>query len=195
MIKGTNKIEIRKTTIPSGYETEVFFIDDKPLYEYMNEWLSSKPDLMKSLFPTDDLALAWTDGYDFEGDARFMRFVLQQENAVTPILSCPDDFDFSCIVIVADVVKKEDKVYWRRIGKIDHSGESFEDERRSGILYTGSYTDQDWERYGDNIAKEDVDSPKWHEWISENWSEELFRRRVNYTFPYYQNEKKRRMVF
>lgn len=35
---------------------------------------------------------------------------------------------------------------------------------------------------------ERVNSPEWYQWISENWAEELYRRRMNYTVPYYQTE-------
>ena len=76
---------------------------------------------------------------------------------------------------------------WKRIGRVNHSGENIEDEKRSGILCIEAYTDEDWKLYGDNIALEKVDSQAWGDWIGENWSEEIYRRRVNYTFPYYQN--------
>ena len=184
-----NRIEIRNSLTSSGYETKAFFVDGRPLYEYINEWLSNNSELLKSISPTDDLAICWTSEYDYAGDAKFMEFVLKQNSAITPILSCPDDFDFSCIVIVADVIKQDDKVIWRRIGKVNHSAESFEQEKRRGILYTAAYTDEDRIRYADNIALADVDSPEWCKWIGENWNEELYRRRINYTFPYYQDEK------
>ena len=183
-----NKIDIRKYITSSGYETKGFFIDSRPIYEYINQWLADRSALLKRISPVDDLAICWTNEYDFEGDDRFMRFVLNQNNAITPILSCPDDFDFSCIVIVADVVKQDDKVIWKRIGIVDHSGESFEEEKRSGILCVESYSAEDKLRFGDNIALAKIDSPEWISWISDNWSEELYRRRINYTFPYYQNE-------
>jgi len=184
-----NKIEIRNILLSSGYKTRVFFIDGRPLYEYMNEWLSENQQLLSSVTPNEDLAICWTGDYDFEGDSKFMRYILNQNNAITPILSCPDDFDFSCIVIVADVIKKDDKVIWRKIGMVSHSNESFEQEKRSGILFTDSYSKEDWTLYGDNIALADIDSPEWCKWINDNWTEELYRRRINYTFPYYQNEQ------
>ena len=106
--------------------------------EYDLRRLSNNSELLKSISPTDDLAICWTSEYDYAGDAKFMEFVLKQNSAITPILSCPDDFDFSCIVIVADVIKQDDKVIWRRIGKVNHSAESFEQEKRRGILYTAA---------------------------------------------------------
>ena len=181
-----NTLEIRSMKIPSGYETRVFVIDGKPLYEYLKEWVHSDEDVLSR---PDCLAVTWTDDYDFEGDAKFMRYVLAQGSAVTPILSCPDDFDFSCVVVVADVVRQGDQVIWKRIGRVDHTGEILEEELKHGIVYTDAYTEEDWEKYGDNIAFEKVNSPAWRDWISANWAEELYRRRVNYTFPYYQNEK------
>lgn len=184
-----NKLEIRKYKIPSGYENKVFFIDGKPMYKYIYEWISDVHTLLDAFSSVDDLEICWTNNYDFEGDARFMKYILEQKQAITPILSCPEDFDFSCIVIVADVVKKDNKVMWKRIGMVNHSDESFEKEKCCGILFTEAYTDEDWDRFGDNIAMAEVDSPEWIEWISNNWSEELYRRRVNYTYPYYQNDK------
>ena len=183
-----NKIEIKTHLIPAGYETKVFFIDEKPLYEYFNEWFESKDYKGYKLSDPDVLEITWTDNYDFEGEARFMRFALEQSCAITPILSCPEDFDFSCVVIVADVIKLEDKVIWKRIGMVDHKYESFEEEKRSGILCIEEYTDEDWQLYGDNIALEKVDSPAWCEWISENWDEELYRRLKNYCYKSYQDE-------
>ena len=184
-----NSFAIKNLERPSGYDIKVMFIDEKPLYEYIAEWVKDDKELLESLNPIDDLEICWTDDYDFEGDARFMKFVLTKGTAVTPILSCPDDFDFSCIVIVADVIKDEDTVFWRRIGKVDHFSESFDKEKRSGILYLESYSTEDKEKYGDNIALSKADSPEWREWISEHWSEELYRRRINYTYPYYQDER------
>lgn len=188
-----NKIEIKKHKGCSAYayETEMFFIDGKPLYEYIMEWYKLQNCLPEDIpfAPVDMLEVTWTNEYDFEGDARFMKYILEKDSAITPILSCPDDFDFSCIIIVAEVKKYDKSVVWKRLGRVNHSGEDFEEEKRSGILYLESYTEEDWDMYGDNIALENVDSYEWREWISKNWSEELYRRRVNYTFPYYQNEK------
>ncbi|WP_022767546.1 hypothetical protein [Butyrivibrio sp. NC2007] len=160
-----NTIDIKEIRIPSGYENRVFFIDGKPLYEYFEEWLPDNSEFMKRLTPLDCFAICWTDKYDNEGDARFMRFVLNQRQAITPILSCPDDFDFSCLVIVVDVIMQKKTVIWKRIGIVDHSKEDGEEERLSGILDLEKYTDEDWELYGDNIALAKVDSKEWFEWI------------------------------
>lgn len=181
-----NTLEIKRLKTPSDYETDVFVIDGKPLYEYLIEWLNGNEQL---LYKPDVLEICWTNDYDFEGDAKFMRYVLSQNAAITPILSCPDDFDFSCTVVVVDVVKQDDIVIWKRIGKINHSKEIFEEEKKHGILDLYSYTEEDWEKYGDNIALEKADSKAWYDWIASNWTEELYRRRINYTYPKYQDEE------
>ncbi len=83
----------------------------------------------------------------------------------------------------------KDSVYWNRIGLVQHKDYDFSIEKTKGIADLDAYTDEDWERYGDNIALAEVDSAEWTEWISANWDEELFRRRMNYTKPSYQNEQ------
>lgn len=183
-----HKLEIGEQRLPSGYCLKAFFVDGRPLSAYLEEWIAGN-EALAYLSRFEDLEICWTDEYDYEGDARFVRFVLEQQNAITPILSCPDDFDFSCVVIVADVVKQDDRVLWKRIGVVDHAGESFEEEKSRGIAYTEAYSQEDRERYGNRTELTKVDSPGWCKWTGENWGEELYRRRINYTFPYYQNEQ------
>lgn len=82
----------------------------------------------------------------------------------------------------------KDYVYWNRVGYVNQKEYKFEEEKRSGILHLESYSDSDWEKYGDNIALAEIGSDEWCQWISENWDEELFRRRMNYTYSNYQKE-------
>ena len=96
--------------------------------------------------------------------------------------------DFSCIVIVAETEKTDEYVYWKRIGTVSHSNESLKEAKEHGIVFADSYSDDDWIKYRD-AAFMRVDSYEWREWTSAHWSEELFRRRINYTFPYYQDDR------
>lgn len=137
--------------------------------------------------PFDDLALAWSIPLEYSGDVRFVWKMLREDKAILPLYLCPDDLDFSCIVIVAEVEKTENYVYWNRIGYVTHVGENYKKEIEHGILDTDAYTSEDWERFGDNIAWETVESPEWYQWTGENWNEELYRRRMNYTLPYYRD--------
>ncbi|MBQ3513211.1 MAG: hypothetical protein IJA32_05345 [Lachnospiraceae bacterium] len=184
-----NHIEIKKMQTPYRYKENFWVIDGKALPEYLNEWaLESKDTYLKSIGSFFGLYPAWGKGLDYKGDIRFVWKLIEMDSAVLPLLLCSDDLDFSCIVMVVDVEKTKDFVYWRRIGYVLHEKEDFKEEKKCGILYLESYSDEDWEKYGDNIALEQVDSLFWKQWISENWEEELFRRRMNYTLPFYQTE-------
>lgn len=185
-----NHIEIAEISTTYGYQQYVWNIDEIPLSEYLSKWSEDFPDnkTIKMMKPFEDLCPAWEKELEWEGDVRFVWKVLEMDSAVLPLLLCPEDTDFSCIVIVVEVEKTEDFVYWNKIGYVLHENENFDEEKKNGILNTNAYTDEDWQRYGDNIAWEEVNSPKWRRWISEHWAEELYRRRMNYTLPYYRTE-------
>ncbi|MGO4530382.1 hypothetical protein AB4Z30_14970 [Paenibacillus sp. 2TAF8] len=51
-----------------------------------------------------------------ELDLLMNRFYSDQENAILPILMCPDDTDLICTIIVAEVTKDDKEVIWSRIG-------------------------------------------------------------------------------
>lgn len=185
-----NHIEIKNTAEAPNYENWCWAVDGKLLYGHLNQWLLKYENnkIVNMMKPFDDLCPAWTKELDWSGDVRFVWELIEKERAILPVLLCPDDLDFTCIVVVSEVEKTEDFVYWNRIGYVNHENENFEEEKRNGILNTDTYTDKDWERYGDNIAWANVNSEEWCKWISENWDEELYRRRMNYTYPYYQTE-------
>ena len=44
------------------------------------------------------------------------RYKSNRYREILPILMCPDDCDFSCTIIVAEVVKDSEFVTWERIG-------------------------------------------------------------------------------
>jgi len=165
-------------------------IDGKTLPEYLQSWSAAFPNdkTINLMRPFADLTFAWTRCLQWEGDVRFVWRTLELDQTVLPLLLCPEDTDFSCIVVVAQVEKREDYVYWNRIGYVLHDREDFDEEKKSGILKLEAYSDEDWEKYGDNIALEEVNSHAWYQWISGNWAEELYRRRMNYTLPYYRTE-------
>lgn len=185
-----NTLETKKILISKGYENECFIIDGIPFYEYWIKWYqkSDWEEIQQPLAPIDDLAITWTASFDNDGDARFMRWLFKKDKLNLPILSCPDDLDFSCIVIVAEVEKIDKYVLWKRIGKVNHSIENFEEEKEHGIVFVDNYSDEDWIKYRD-VAFMRVGSYEWCEWTSAHWSEELFRRHINYTYPCYQKEE------
>ncbi|MBQ5312149.1 MAG: hypothetical protein ILP19_08960 [Oscillospiraceae bacterium] len=177
-----NKIEIQTIPVSKGYEEDCFIIDGIPLHEWIK---AAYNEAMASELLPDDLAITWDAAFDNDGDARFMRALLDMERLNIPILSCPDDLDFTCTVIVADIEKTESCVRWKRIGRISGQADR-KAEKEHGILFVDAYTEDDWKKYRDLVFMT-VDSSEWLEWISENWSEELYRRRMNYTYPFYQD--------
>ena len=84
---------------------------------------------------------------DSEGDNRFIRFLLQQDKVCLPVLSCPDDMDFNCILIVADVVKENGKVFWKRLGIVNNTRESAWPSAEYGIRHYDNFTDEEWAEY------------------------------------------------
>lgn len=185
-----NTLEIKLLPTSDGFENECFVIDGIPLHEYMKKWYLENGwgEIPQPISPVDDLAFTWNTKYNYKGDARFMEYLLKQDKVNLPPLLCPDDCDFSCVVIVAEVEKTDSHVYWKRIGKVNHSIELFEEEKQHGIAFVDAYTDDDWKEYNDPELHV-VDSAKWREWISANWSEELYRRRINYTYSCYQDNR------
>ena len=182
-----NRIVMQKVRKNDNWTDFEWFIDDVRLSEYLKQ--RKVKELPANTEPFDNLCPAWTKGLDYFGDVRFTWELLTYEEAVLPIYLCPDDLDYSCIVIVVEVKKTKDFVYWERFGLVNCQSYDFSEEALCGILYLEGYTDKDWERYGDNIAISEVNSEEWCQWISENWDEELFRRRMNYTRSAYQKEE------
>jgi len=182
-----NHIEMKKVKKSENWSDYEWFIDGMRLSWYLHD--NKVTELPDNVEPFDDLCPAWTKKLDCFGDVRFVWNLLEQEKAVLPIYVCPEDLDFSCIVVVVEVEKTRNFVYWNRIGFVQEVNYDFSIEKEMGILDTASYTEEDWEKYGDNIALAEVDSNEWCQWISENWDEELFRRRMNYTRPAYEDHK------
>lgn len=90
------------------------YIDDKRLDEILSQEVQKE---YLGLIP------AWLNFYDkaFAPSMKEKEYVWKQTQlsdrpVVLPILLCPDDFDFSCTVIVVEVVCIDDKVIWRRFG-------------------------------------------------------------------------------
>lgn len=184
-----NHIEVRNFLTPYGYEESYWVIDGKALPEYLELWSAElRDEYLTSMKPFSGLCPAWSKELNWQGDVRFVWKLIDMDTTILPLLLCEEDLDFSCIVIVVEVEKTKDFVYWNRVGYVLHENEDFEEEKKNGILNLEFYSDEDWLKYGDNIALENVGSSVWERWICKNWDEELYRRRMNYTLKYYQSE-------
>lgn len=186
-----NHIDVAEIKTQYGYYENYWTIDGVALPNLLDLKIKDiEDDFVKSDIKSFlDLCPAWNLDLEWRGDVRFVWKLIEMDHVPLPLLLCPDDRDFSCIVIVVEIEKNKDFIYWNRIGYVLHEKEDFDEEKRSGILDIDKYSDDDWEKYGDNIALATVDSEEWMKWISEYWDEELYRRRMNYTLPYYQKEK------
>lgn len=177
-----NTITIKSLPTPYGYNENYLVIDGIPITEWFEKYKHNSEELSK--FDLNGLYPAWGKELNLEGEKKFIHTLLfSEESEVVPVLVCEDDLDLGCIVLAAYVRKDKDFVYWDKIGDITHKNEG--DDKKYGISYLEAYTYEDWEKYGDNIATEKTGSREWYKWISENWTEELYRRRMNYTRNYY----------
>lgn len=115
----------------SDYEGYWDFIN----YRIDGHWLDEKLDelypdnMFKGLIPT---LVYWIERED-EKKIVWKR-ILPNENETTicPILMCPDDNDFSCILIVAEIKNCGNLIQWKRIG-IDKTNE-WEAEKVGSIV-------------------------------------------------------------
>jgi hypothetical protein len=101
--------------------------DFKPPYG-TNEFLSIKIDnewidkLFERFYPNESIegtisTLSFRMESEIEEQIVWNRFLpVNNETQITPILMCPDDCDFECLIIVAEIEKKGNKIIWNRIG-------------------------------------------------------------------------------
>ncbi len=94
-------------------------------YRIDDYWLDEKleeiyPDKMyKGLIPT---LVEWIDREDEKSVVWKRILPNENESAICPILMCPDDNDFSCTLIVVEIINQGNLIQWKRIG-IDRTNE------------------------------------------------------------------------
>lgn len=125
-----NHIMVKDMATQYGYKENYWIIDGKSLPEYQTIWADEvEDDYVKSMHPFLGLCPAWSKELEWKGDIRFVWKLIEMDSVVLPLLLCPDDLDFSCIVIVAEVEKTKDYVYWNKIGYVSHANEDFKVEK------------------------------------------------------------------
>jgi len=131
-----DKIEAVKGKLPFPlYKDREFLfvlINGERLDEYIANHVSND---YRGLIPS------WLDFYskDYEPRKREKEFVwaqirLDEKIKILPILLCPDDFDFSCTVVVVEVISEIDTVIWNRVG-VDVS--KFNPDKEGVFKYIG----------------------------------------------------------
>lgn len=99
---------------PSEYVAEPhmnFLVDGVPLDALLDGWYPNRQ--ISGLIPT---TLNWLHS-DNEQAVVWNRFLDRTANrSIVPILCCPDDLDFSCVLVVADTRISAEHVEWRAFG-------------------------------------------------------------------------------
>ncbi len=186
-----NNIDAKYTKTPYRYLEYYWKIDGKSVVEHLEENINVK-EKKKNKFVGSFLGLmpAWTGELEERADNKFIwNLIDSDEELNVPILVCEEDCDLSCITVVAHIRKTEKFIYWDKLGLVKHDNWDEEKEHESGILCLEKYTDEDWEKYGDNIATEKYGNPEYWDWYHENREEEILRQHVNYMKPYMQSEE------
>ncbi len=105
------------------------WIEGEPLQEWLHRQV---PDA-----GLDGLVPAWLGWLVDEQEQMLVRERMWPrvgERQIVPLLVCPDDLDFSCTLVVAEVSSTEEAVIWERIGlDLTGSPESGGDVRWWGI--------------------------------------------------------------
>jgi hypothetical protein len=107
--------EISTQIDKSDYENYHDFLNLKIDGEFLDELLESKypGEMYKGTIPT----LVFAMEVEEESQVVWGRIYPNlNSKSVCPILMCPDDLDFSCTIIVAEIEVLEDMVRWKRMG-------------------------------------------------------------------------------
>jgi hypothetical protein len=158
------------------------FIDGYPLGEYLSKKTTDSS--------YKDLWCAWllTDESDEQDGQYIWTLMNDKENCNLPILLCPDDMDFWCTVIVAQVQFNKETVVWKRIGLVTGAID-VKQWRESGIQNIKKWSEKDWKMYGDILSGLDANDKTWEQWWSEHWADEETRRLWNYFHMYFNDDK------
>lgn len=183
-----NHIDVKPIKTHYDYYEDYWIIDGVPIVSYVEQ---HRPGSSLSVFGSLlGLLPAWSGKLVCQWENDFIwEMVNSKEELNVPILVCEDDCDLSCIVIVAHIRKVENTVYWDRIGVLNHSNMDCQEYKQSGILCLEAYSEEDWQKYGDNIAVVSYGSSEYWNWVNENFYEESIRRLRNYLKPYIQKEQ------
>lgn len=186
-----NHIKMEHIRTRYDHEEDYWIIDGRPLTVHLDEYIQKHPKKsLENMGSMLGLLPAWSGRLEWQWENDFIwELIDSREELNVPVLVCEDDCDLSCIVIMVHIRKEKNRVFWDRIGSLSHSNSSPQEEQQSGILCLEAYTDEDWEKYGDNIATERYGSPEYWKWVRENCYEEHIRRLRNYMRPYMQKEE------
>jgi hypothetical protein len=99
---------------PSLYEHVIDLLQFKINDKWLDRWLDEVyPDnLYAGLIPALHLMYSYKDS-----EVVWSRIIPEQnKTTICPVLMCPDDCDFSCTIIVAEIKRLDYLVEWNRLG-------------------------------------------------------------------------------
>lgn len=134
-----------------------------------------------------NLGFAWDKKILQAGESRFIWELLfsNEKRLIIPIAVGINMHDLRNDVYVIEIEKTSENISISRYGKIIQANIDYDVEPQYGILDTDTYSDVDWELYGEMFSECDVYSDEWKEWVNNNYQEEIYRRRRNYTEKQY----------
>ncbi len=165
-----NKISIKDGDL-HGWKFPSIHIDDVFVCDLLAQ--ASKNDIYKGLF------CSWAlKGFSNGEDKYIWELTDNKISSNLPILLCPEDQDFFCIKVVAEVIYTENTVTWNRIGLVNIFDWDNEEWSNSGFKNQELWSEEDWENYGDTMgALFPSEESAWDEYIYNHFRKEEYRRR------------------
>jgi len=91
----------------------IITVDGRPLDHFISDFDLDGRHAYKGLVPT---LLDWLDNKDERRIVWERIYPIIGQTTIGPILMCPDDCDFSCTIVVAEIARTENTIEWKRIG-------------------------------------------------------------------------------
>lgn len=110
-----NKIEaIKGKSEHSLNDHLIITVDGRPLDHFIIDFDIHGRHAFKGLVPT---LLDWLDNEDERRVVWTRIFPSIGQTTIGPILMCPDDCNFLCTTVVAEIRRTENTIEWRRLGR------------------------------------------------------------------------------
>lgn len=111
-----------------NYKIDSYFLDEKLAEFYPDKSLKGLvPTLLDWMINENESKIVWE-----------RIFPDKNETKNCPILMCPDDCDFSCIIIIAEIKNIDNQIIWERIG-INKTGETESEKIGSNVEWFDKY--------------------------------------------------------
>ena len=151
-----NKIGVIKGK--SEYSTNdhlIITVDGRPLDHFISDFDLGGQHAFKGLVPT---LLDWLDNQDERRVVWTRILPAIGQTTIGPILMCPDDCDFSCTIVVAEIKRTEKTIEWKRLGtNISPTNKSVEKMGQEVNWFPGlrfSFDTKDYSDFIDSFKKE-----------------------------------------